>query len=168
MSIVEEIAEIARLVEGSDVLDIKTIEGATSLRQFIASMLSFYPWWILLLYRIRAVLVKLLRLYEQQPPEDLPNLQAEDVSFVVGDQVTFFTVQLAKEDYYWVGVTPEDKHLSAYFGVVAEPLAENRQRFHVATIVNYKHWSGPVYFNIIRPFHHLVVSRMMRAGVAAR
>jgi hypothetical protein len=95
-------------------------------------------------------------------------LQAEDVSFVAGDEVTFFTVRLAKEEKYWVGETPEDKHLRAYFGVVVEPVAENRRRFHVVTIVHYKHWTGPVYFNLIRPFHHLVVSRMARAGVLTR
>ena len=166
MNFVEKISEIAPLFEGSNHIDVKTIEGNTSLRQFVASMLSYYPWWVLLLYRIRSVLVKILGLVEQQAPEVLPHLQAANVSFAVGDLVTFFTVRLAKEKHYWVGETPEDKHLSAYFGVFVEPLAVNRKRFHVATIVHYKHWTGPVYFNIIRPFHHLVISRMMRAGVA--
>ena len=167
MKLIDDIAEMAPLFERSDVVDIKTVEGLTPLRQFIASMLSYYPWWIVLLYRIRTVLVKLLGLAEHQAPEVLPNLQAEDVSFVAGNPVTFFTVRLAKEGQYWVGETPEDKHLRAYFGVVVEPLAQNRRRFHVITIVHYKHWTGPVYFNLIRPFHHLVVSRMARAGVSA-
>ena len=38
-------------------------------------------------------------------------------------------------------------------------------RYYVVTAVNYKHWTGPVYFNLIRPFHHLVVSRMAKHGV---
>ncbi|MCP5103876.1 MAG: DUF2867 domain-containing protein, partial [bacterium] len=36
---------------------------------------------------------------------------------------------------------------------------------HVVTIVHYKHWTGPVYFNLIRPFHHLVIRRMMKAAL---
>ena len=167
MNLIDNNPEMAPLFERSDYVDIKIVEGHTPLRQFIAAMLSYYPWWIVRLYRIRTVLVKILGLVEHEAPEVLPNLRAEEVSFVPGDAVTFFTVRLAEEERYWVGETPEDKHLKAYFGVVVEPLAEGRRRFHVATIVHYKHWSGPVYFNLIRPFHHLVVSRMARAGVPA-
>ena len=31
-------------------------------------------------------------------------------------------------------------------------------------IVDYRHWTGPVYFNVIRPFHHLVVAAMLRSA----
>ena len=165
MNTISQIPQIAQLLKGSNYIDVKTIEGQTSLRQFIASMLSYYPGWIVFLYRIRTLLVKLLGLVEHPAPEALPRLVPQDVSFVVGETVTFFTVWSAEEQHYWVGETPEDKHLSAYFGVVVEPIEGNRKRFHVATIVYYKHWTGPVYFNLIRPFHHLVVGRMMRAGV---
>ena len=152
MNTISQIPQIAPLLKGSNHVDVKTIEGQTSLRQFMASMLSYYPGWIVFLYRIRAILGKLLGLYKQPVPEALPKLGPEDVSFV-------------EEKHYWVGETPEDKHLSAFFGVVVEPMEDHRKRFHVATIVHYKHWTGPVYFNLIRPFHHLVVGRMMRAGV---
>ena len=57
-----------------------------------------------------------------------------------------------------------DTHLTAYLGVVAEPIPPDN-RFHVITIVHYQRWTGPVYFNVIRPFHHLVVSKMVKAGV---
>jgi hypothetical protein len=165
MNTISQIPQIAPLLKGSNHIDVKTIEGQISLRRFIASMLSYYPGWIVFLYRIRAILVKLLGLVEHPAPEALPKLDPEDVSFVVGEAVTFFTVRLAEEKHFWVGETPEDKHLSAYLGVAVEPLEDHRKRFHVATIVHYKHWTGPVYFNLIRPFHHLVVGRMMRAGV---
>ena len=81
-----------------------------------------------------------------------------------GDSVTFFVVREAVADVYWVSETPEDKHLAAYFGVVTEKLDQRKSRFHVFTAVRYLHWTGPVYFNLIRPFHHLVVSRMMKHG----
>ena len=165
MNTIGQIPQIAQLLKGADYVDIKTIERQMSLRQFIASMLSYYPAWVVLLYRIRVILVKLLGLYKQPLPDSLPELDPQDVSFVVGEKVTFFTVRLAEEEYYWVGETPEDKHLSAYFGVVAESGEDLRRRFQVVTMVYYKHWTGPVYFNLIRPFHHLVVGKMMRAGV---
>ena len=61
----------------------------------------------------------------------------------------------------------DDKHLRAALGVVQEPAAEGRRRLRVFTIVHYKNWAGPLYFNLIRPFHHMVVTAMMRAGARA-
>ena len=168
MNFAREIPEIAPLFEGADHIDVKTALGNTSLRQFIARMLSYYPWWVVCLFRIRGVLVRILGLYKHPRPDSLPQLDSQDISFVPGEAVTFFTVRWAKDEHYWIGETPEDKHLSAYFAVIVEPMGTNQKRFHVATIVRYKHWTGPVYFNIIRPFHHLVVGHMVRAGVAQR
>ena len=61
-----------------------------------------------------------------------------------------------------------DKHLAAYFGVTADKQSSGLTRFEVVTAIRYLHWIGPVYFNLIRPFHHLVVSQMMRAGAASK
>jgi len=152
--------------KNADFIDVKVFQGQTTLRQFIASMLSYYPWWIVQLYRIRKLLAGILGLVKHVTPEELPNLQPVDVSFTPGENVTFFMVISAKEDLFWISETPDDKHLKAYFGVVREPLNNSFNRFHVMTTVYYKHWTGLVYFNLIRPFHHLVVSRMARHGLA--
>ena len=160
--------ELQQYMQNGDYTDIKVVEGETDLRSFIAAMLSHYPWWIVLLYRIRQVLVRILGLYKHEAPEELPDLVPEDISFEPGKIVTFFIVRCAEEDLYWVSETPEDKHLKAYLGVVVEPLDSNTRRFYVITSVHYKHWTGPVYFNLIRPFHHLVVSRMARAGILSQ
>ena len=60
-----------------------------------------------------------------------------------------------------------DSPLSAAFGVMVAPLANGRRHFSVLTIVSYRGWTGPVYFNVIRPFHDLVVGGMVRAGTRA-
>jgi len=158
-------ATLERYFENADVIDVKVFEGSTSLRRFIASMLSYYPWWIIQLYRIRKLLVGILGLVKHATPEALPNLQPEDISFKPGDNVTFFIVRCAEEERFWISETPEDNHLKAYFGVVKEPIRGSVNRFYVITTVYYKHWTGPVYFNLIRPFHHLVVWRMARHGL---
>ncbi len=157
---------LAKYFENADFTDVKVFEGAISLRKFIASMLSYYPWWIVQLYRLRKLLVSLLGLVRHETPEKLPNLQPGDISFTPGELVTFFIVRYAKEEKYWISETPDDKHLRAFFGVVKEPLKQSVDRFFVITTVYYKHWTGPVYFNLIRPFHHLVVSRMARHGLS--
>ncbi len=165
MEYLTQFNELQQYMRGGDFTDIKIVEGKTELRSFISAMLSYYPWWIVLLYRIRTLLVRILGLVKHEAPQELPDLSPEDITFSKGSSVTFFIVRCAKEDIYWFSETPEDKHLKAYFGVVAEPLDSNIKRFYVITVVHYIHWTGPVYFNLIRPFHHLVVSRMARAGI---
>lgn len=157
-------SDLDEYFRNSDYCDIKTIESHNNLRQFIAGMLSYYPWWIVMLYRIREILVPLLGLVKHPKPEQLPFLRPEEISFTPGESATFFIVHQAKEDTYWVAVTPEDKHLSAFFGVIAEKKTNGVTRFVVFTSIQYRHWTGPVYLNLIRPFHHLAVSMMMKAA----
>ena len=165
MEYIRKFRELEKYFEKADFTDVKVFAGDTTLRKFIASMLSYYPWWIVQLYRTRRLLAAILGLVKHNEPEELPNLQPEDVSFTPGEKATFFIVRCAKEDKFWISETPDDKHLRAYFGVVTEPVSNSINRFYVITTVFYKHWTGPVYFNIIRPFHHLVVSRMAHYGL---
>ena len=162
MDAILKIKELDRFFTRSDFTDVKVFKGDKSLRQFIAAMLSYYPWWIVLLYRIRKLLVSILGLVKHAEPSELPSLQPEEVPFNPGANATFFIVQCAQEERFWVSETPEDKHLKAFFGVVKEPLTHSVSRFYVFTTVFYKHWTGWVYFNLIRPFHHLVVFQMAR------
>ena len=157
--------DVAVYFEHANHVDIKTIDGAVSLRRFISGMLSYSPGWIVFLFWVRGFLVRILGLVKHDRPDVFPSIRPEALSFEPGEKASFFIVRAAKEDSYWVSETPEDKHLKAYLGVVAEELGEGLRRFHVFTSVRYIHWTGPVYFNLIRPFHHLVVASMMKAGI---
>ena len=165
MDQIKKYRELDIYLQNVDHTDITTIESETSLRNFISGMLSYYPWWIVALYRIREFLVNILGLVRHEKPDVLPSIKPENLAFEPGKNASFFIVRTAKENIYWVSETPEDKHLKAYFGVVAEELSNRLTKFHVFTSVKYIHWTGPVYFNLIRPFHHLVVSSMMKAGI---
>jgi len=165
MNKIRDYRELDIYLDNVDYTDIKTIDGEVSLRKFISGMLSHYPLWILALYKLREFLVKILGLVRHEKPDLLPSIKPEDLEFEPGNNASFFIVRKAKENTYWVSETPKDKHLKAFFGVVAEDLGNRLNRFHVFTSVKYIHWTGPVYFNIIRPFHHLVVSSMMKAGI---
>ncbi len=156
--------EITPQFKNADYRDVKTIETHIELREFIASMLSYYPWWLKLLYRIRTALVRIIGLGKQEIPDELFTLIPDEISFTRGENVLFFIVNSAEEGRFWIAETPDDKHLKAYFGIIVEPCKNNLKRFYIITTVHYKHWTGPVYFNLIRPFHHLVVSKMIRAG----
>jgi hypothetical protein len=168
MNLIGKYKELEHYFQNADHVDVKTIESDVDLRCFISGMLSYYPWWMVSLYRIREILVGILGLVRHEKPETLPSINPEALSFKPGEKASFFIVRDAKEDMYWISETPEDKHLAALFGVLSDKLSQNRTRYHVVTSVKYLHWTGPVYFNLIRPFHHMVVWSMMKAGAKKR
>lgn len=161
--VIAAIPELTAILAGADHVDIKTVEGEIGLREFIAGMLSHQPGWVTALYHVRKVFVRLLGMRQPGVPT-APRMQPAEVPFTVGAPAAFFTVRAAAEERYWfAGI--DERHLGAHLGVVVEPVGGGRRRFHVVTVVHYRNWAGPVYFNIIRPFHHLVVRGMARRGV---
>jgi hypothetical protein len=150
-------------VKDADHVDVKIVEGDVTLRQFVAGMFNYQPAWMTFLYRVRAVFVRFLGMKQEGVPQSR-HLRPEDVPMTSGAKLAFFTVRTAREDQY-ILVEANDQHLDAALGVVVEPLGKGRNRFKVITIVHYNNWAGPVYFNVIRPFHHVVVGGMARAGV---
>ena len=163
---IKQVNELKPILEGADHIDVKTVEGDVPLNRFIASMLGYMPWWLKILYSLRAPLVRVLGMKQETIPFP-SDIKPEDVSFTKGEAAFFFTVAIAEKERFWFAEA-SDKHLSAHLGCAVEPLEGGRRRYHVATIVHYRNWAGPVYFNIIRPFHHLVVRSMARAGVRQR
>ncbi|HZI14694.1 MAG TPA: DUF6463 family protein [Myxococcus sp.] len=152
--------------QGMDHVDVKTVESEASLRGFVAGLFSYQPAWVTALYGVRKVFVRLLGMRQEGMPQPM-HLRPEDVPMTPGSAATFFTVRHTEEERVWVaGVT--DTHLEALLAVVAEPASGGApKRFHVVTLVRYRNWAGPVYFNVIRPFHHLVVGRMAHHAALA-
>lgn len=159
---IDQIEPLQSLLQTANHVDVKTIESDVALRQFIAGFMNYMPIWVKALYGVRMVFVRFLGMKQARIPP-APQITPETVPMTPGQNAAFFTVRHAQEDRYWK-VDVVDDHLTAGLAIVAEPIDDNRTRFHVVTIVQYHKWSGPVYFNVIRPFHHLVVGGMTRAG----
>lgn len=160
MAYMDTIPEIRGFLEGADHVDITHADSVTSMREFIAAALSYMPGWMKALYKVRAVFVRLLGMKQDGYP-GADRVSPKDVIFAPGDMGSFFKVKGGEEERYWIAGATE-KHLSGYLAIAAEPLPDGMKRFHVATIVHYRHWTGRVYFNLIRPFHHVVVWAMVR------
>lgn len=156
--------ELHAFVQDADYIDVKQIEGDVTLREFIANMFSYMPAWMRFLYAVRWGFVRLLGMEQTGLPQKV-QVDPAAISFVEGEKTSFFEVSKAQEDRYYFAQATES-HLTAQLGLVVEPQAGGRNRFHMITIVHYHNWAGPVYFNVIRPFHHLVVDRMIKAAVA--
>ena len=89
MDYIRQFKEWQHYFDGADFTDIKIAESKNDLRKFIAAMLSYYPWWIVMLYRIRALVVRALGLVKHEVSEEQPNLQPEQISFTPGASATF-------------------------------------------------------------------------------
>ena len=161
--ILDQFPEIKSAVSTADHIDIKTIESDQPLRHFLAGLFSYIPFWMRGLYAIRWGFVRLLGMTQTGMPQSV-EVDPKDISFTPGEGASFFEVVTAEEESHYFAAAKE-RHLTAILGIIVEPLAGNNRRLHVATVVNYHHWTGPVYFNTIRPFHHLVVAAMMKSAV---
>ncbi|MGD8241543.1 MAG: DUF2867 domain-containing protein [Desulfobacterales bacterium] len=155
---------IRTLLDGADYIGIKTVEAENDLEGFLRRIFTYRPRLVRLLYRLRAPLVRLLG-FHQDPLPEMKEWIPEDFPMLPCGNVWLFTVREVKPDRYWIAGCPRDRHLDADMAVVAEPLAGGRRRFHILTVVRYKHWTGPIYFNLIRIFNLLLVDRMARSAV---
>lgn len=161
----QQVPDIDKLVATADHVDVKCFSGEVNLRAFLANMFSYSPHWLQALYRVRGLFVRLLGMRQTGLPQ-MASVRPADIDFAPGGKAAFFEVKAAAEDHFYLAGATES-HLTAHLGVVREPLNQQMNRFHVITIVHYHRWTGPVYFNVIRPFHHLVVNQMGKAGIGA-
>ena len=155
------IQDIDELISGTHYAAMKSIDADCTLEQFLKTIFSYRPRLIRLLYRIRGLVVRLLG-FRQDPLPEMALWIPDEIPMLPCGNVWFFTVRAVKPDQYWIAGCPRDRHLDADLGVVAEPLRGDRKRFYIITTVRYKHWTGPVYFNLIRIFNHILMDRMAR------
>jgi len=150
--------EIVALARDADHVDVKTVACAKDLDRFAADFLLYNPGWIDALVRLYGVLARAMGL----PHEAQGGRRATcDAPYRPGERVSFFTVQRVEPGKYWIGEAV-DKHLACSLAMYVGTGDDGRSLRHVMTIVHYRRLTGRVYFNLIRPFHHLI------AGAAAR
>ncbi len=168
---VRQIENLKPLFENIDHADVKSAVGTVSMEEFIREMFAM-PRWVDWLMGARKWIAKPLGLEHPDPPDgEKYSWVIDEVPMKPGEKLHFFNVQMAEPERYWVGEIDEDKHLRAWLVVVVEPINPDielsgppKKKFHAATIVKYKNWAGPVYFNLIRPLHHLILWHMAKRG----
>lgn len=159
----QTIKPLVTISADADHIDCKRYTSSNSLTEFIAGFISFYPGWMKFLYRVRGVFVRFLGMHQDGIPQ-YGRIQPEEIPMTPGEYLTFFKVIATEPDHYWIA-TASESHLTAYLAVV-KYASENT--FDVVTLVNYHNRAGIVYFNVIRPFHHVVVHQMAQSGIAYR
>ena len=152
--------ELDDLIPVMDEIDVKTASGDVTLREFVAGALSHSPLWVKGLFAIRIAVATVLRLETATVP-DSRKLRPETVSFTPGEKDAFFTVMRGEEDHYLL-LKISDNHLIGYLAFITDN--ERPAKFQVVTLVQFLRPAGRFYYNLIRPFHHLVMLSLCRAG----
>lgn len=163
MDYLNGIHEMTALFKDADHIGLKIIDAEDRLETFLQKMFSYRPGLVRLLYRIRAPLVRLLGFKQDAMPVMSEWIPDDFPMFPCGN-VWFFTVRRVENDHYWIAGCPRDRHLDADVAVVAQPLKGLLKRFYIVTVVRYKHWTGPVYFNLIRFFNYFLINRMANSA----
>ncbi|MFD3402645.1 DUF2867 domain-containing protein [Kribbella sp. NPDC058693] len=156
--------ELDDLIPVLDEIDVKTARGDVTLREFIAGALSHSPLWVKGLFAIRIAVATVLRLETATVP-DSRRIRPETVSFTPGEKDAFFTVVRGDEDHYLL-LKISDNHLIGYLAFFTDN--ERPATFKVVTLVQFLRPAGRFYYNLIRPFHHVVLLSMCRAGETSR
>lgn len=150
------------ITHNADHVDIKSAESTATMPEFIAGVFNYQPDWVTFLYRVRKVFVRMLGLKQEGIPQPL-KLDPNTLDLVVGDKIAFFDIDAVQPNDYLV-VSASESHLKATLALFREPLSNDLSRYYAVTVVHYNNWAGPIYFNVIRPFHHVVVHQMLKAG----
>lgn len=155
--------DLIRVLGGADDLHVLRFEGRLSMRECLAAMLSYMPGWMRGLYRVRKYFVMLLGTRQDGVPEK-QDLKPADISFIPGEKGSFFTIRAAEEDHYWLA-DARDRMIVGYLGLLLEGSEGGVNRFALVSGAKYRRWTGRVYYNVILPFHHLVIRRMVREAL---
>lgn len=142
-----------------------------SSEEMLIAVFCRLPAWLRLLYKVRNMLVKLLRITAET-----------EVSKSSGGQSGFPTGELASAiragtSYSLFSVpfkTPsetvligKDRHLDFYFSIQTQLDGVDKQSLSATTLVRYNNATGRLYFFFVRPFHCLVVPMMMKGAIRA-
>lgn len=119
--------------------------------QLMAAFWTTMPAWLNLLFKLRNLLVRPfgLKTGTDGSREELKQalLKGEDYGFMSA------VARSADESV----ISLDDKHLKAWFSVYIE-----RRDVYMTTLVKFYNKLGVAYFNLIRPFHKIVVKNIFR------
>ena len=109
------------------------------------------PSWVRVLFAIRNNLVRFIGLSVPKPEE-------KSVKFEVGAYVRFFKIYYFDKDQVILGAN--DSHLN-FRAIIFNDNTDN-YNIKVSTLVKYNNTKGRYYMKFIKPFHKLIIKRMMK------
>lgn len=133
-----------------------TTNHTDSIEKITKLIFNTPPRWIKLLFTLRNSLAALVGLKTVKPDD-------YNEGFTVDDYVNFFKIYAISDNEVIIGA--DDSHLN--FRAIIHNTQSESFNIEVITLVEYNNLKGKVYMGIIKPFHRLVVKRMVKNAYKA-
>ncbi|WP_420572154.1 DUF2867 domain-containing protein [Kordia sp.] len=127
-----------------------TTNQKDSIEEITNQIFNTSPKWVGFLFKIRNAIVQFFGL-KTEIPKDLNN------DFKVGGYIKFFKIYDISPNEVILGAN--DSHLN--FRAIVTDTNEPKHNVKVTTLVEYNNKKGKIYMNLIKPFHRMVVKRMV-------
>lgn len=128
-----------------------TTNHINSLEEITHLVFNKAPKWVDVLFKLRNKAAALVGL-KTTIPEDY------NENFTIGGYVAFFKIFAISDNQVILGV--DDTHLN--FRAVIKKMESDTYNIKVITIVEFNNRMGKIYMGIIKPFHRIVVKRMVK------
>lgn len=115
------------------------------------------PGWVKLLLGIRNAIVGVMGLKTSGP--DAAKKSLSDFKFEVGESIGLFRILEKSDNEILFG--EDDKHLNFQISLLKGEDAVS-QIVYLSTVVKFNNIFGKIYFLPVKPFHKLIVPRMLR------
>jgi hypothetical protein len=132
-------------------------ERAITVEEVARTFFKSIPGWVLFLLDLRNWVVKWFGLKSENAREVLARLENDPIE--PGKPFGIFKVIQKNANEILMG--EEDKHLDFRVSIGLKSKTGNDYAVSVATIVQFNHFSGRLYFLPVKPFHKLIVRSMM-------
>ena len=138
------------------------VKGDPPILEVAKALFLSVPDWVRQMMNLRNYLVHRLGLKTAtEPPNAEQVIQRFDGE--VGSAIGLFKVYDRSENEIVFG--QDDRHLNFRASLLLEN-GETEKLLHFTTIVNFHNRFGRVYFVIVKPFHKIIVKRMLRSTKA--
>ena len=116
------------------------------------------PKWIDHLFEVRNKVVKIFGL----KVSDVPNKEEllKNTKFVINEEIGLFKIFDKSNNEIILG--QNDKHLNFKISILSNIRTDDKQLITISTLVYFNKWYGKLYFQLIRPFHKLIVPLMLK------
>lgn len=122
---------------------------------------SSAPNWTAKLFEFRNKIVSILGLKTSENPQNRNELISK-FRCEPGDRLGLFKVYSRNENEVVLG--EDDKHLDFRISLFKENKVNQKgtKKLTISTTVKFNNWFGRLYFALIKPFHKLIVPRMLK------
>ena len=120
------------------------------------------PKWVGILFILRNKIVSVFGLKTGKKVNDSQQ-QLENFKFEPNERIGLFKVFSKTKNEVIIG--EDDKHLNFRISLLTESLntEQTKKEITISTTVAFNNWLGKLYFFPVRPFHKLIVPRMLKS-----